>query len=174
MLLGTKNVSLKEKAQFLYKLGCEINVKCLADKVEIKLSGLSNNFQSSVLFLEQLLTNIIEDENVLSNLKLNTLKKRADDKLDKQVILWKAMVNYAKYGSNSSFTNVLTNNELKNIKSKELITSLKKLIKYNHKIYYYGPEKSHIISAKLREIHDTSDNFLSFRKRKIFKEKYKR
>ncbi|MAW31486.1 MAG: peptidase M16 [Flavobacteriales bacterium] len=171
MLLGTKNVSLKEKAQFLYKLGCEINVKCLADKVEIKLSGLSNNFQSSVLFLEQLLTNIIEDEDVLSNLKLNTLKKRSDDKLDKEVILWKAMVNYAKYGSNSSFTNVLTNNELKNIKSKELITSLRKLIKYNHKIYYYGPEKSHIISAKLREIHDTSDNFLSFRKRKIFKEK---
>lgn len=170
MLLGTKDVSLKEKAQYLYKLGCDISVKCLSNKVEITLAGLSNNFQLAALFFEKLLTDTVGDEDILYDLKLNILKKRSDNKLDKQVILWKAMLNYAKYGSSSSFTNVLTDNEIKNIKSSELLTSFRTLIQYNHKIYYYGPESIDTISTTLKDIHKNNSNLL-LREKKIFKEK---
>ena len=169
-LLGTKNIPLEEKAQILYKLGCEINVQCSSNRVEITLSGLSDNFKSSLLFFEKLFTNVVSDEDILSDLKLNNLKKRYDDKLDQHVILWKAMINYAKYGSNSSFTNVLTDIELKNTSSEELLTLINKLIKHSHKIYYYGPENINRVSAILKEHHTHNSNLL-LQKNKVFKEK---
>ena len=79
-------------------------------------------------------------------------------------------MNYAKYGSNSSFTNVLTDNELKKTSSEELLTLIKKLIKHSHKIYYYGPENINRVSVIIKEIHKHNSNLL-LQKKKVFKEK---
>ena len=167
-----KKYSFRRKSSNFIQIRCEINVQCSSNRVEITLSGLSDNFKSSLLFFEKLFTNVVADEDILSDLKLNNLKKRYDDKLDQHVILWKAMINYAKYGSNSSFTNVLTDIELKNTSSEELLTlTINKLIKHSHKIYYYGPENINRVSAILKEHHTHNSNLL-LQKNKVFKEKY--
>ena len=50
---------------------------------------------------EDILENFGADEVALENLKLATIKERNDAKLNKQTILWSAMMNYAKHGENS-------------------------------------------------------------------------
>ena len=45
------------------------------------------------------------------NLKLTEMKARSDAKLNKQIIR-RAMSNYARFGANSSYTNVLSEQEL--------------------------------------------------------------
>ena len=87
------------------------------------------------------MSNAVGDDNALANLKLNYEKQKRDAKLNKQTILFSAMTSFARYGSNSSFTNILSNEELKNISSEELIDLIKSLTKKEHRILFYVPEK---------------------------------
>ena len=40
--------SLAKQEEF-YKLGCDLSVNCTADKTQVTLSGLSNNFSCIIL-----------------------------------------------------------------------------------------------------------------------------
>ena len=44
------------------------------------------NFDNSIKLLENILANAVADEEVLNDLKENTLKSRSDAKLNKQII----------------------------------------------------------------------------------------
>jgi predicted Zn-dependent peptidase len=119
--LGTADMSPGQKEKEFYKLGCELSVNCSSDKIQVTLSGLANNFDESVQLFETILANAVADEEALVELKATKLKERADAKLDRQTILWRAMGNYAKYGSNSSFMNILSEEDLNNVTSTELL-----------------------------------------------------
>ena len=58
------------------------------------MTGLDDNFEESVK-LSKITANVVGNEEALENLKMNTLKKRADAKLNKQTILYSGMSNYA-------------------------------------------------------------------------------
>ena len=66
--LGTANMSPNEKEKEFYKLGCNLTVSCNADKTQISLSGLANNFDESVQLFETILANVIADEDGLLEL----------------------------------------------------------------------------------------------------------
>ena len=151
--LGTANMSPNEKEKEFYKLGCNLTVSCNADKTQISLSGLANNFDESVQLFETILANVIADEDALLELKSTKLKERSDAKLNRQIILWRAMANYAKYGSNSSFMNNLSEEELNSISSEELLELIHNLTTYKHRILYYGPENISKVSSKLEILH---------------------
>ena len=93
------------------------------------------------------------DEQALVDLKMSVLKKRGDAKLNKQVILWRAMGNYAKYGANSSFMNILSEEELNNVTSAELLDLIHNLTSYEHRILYYGPDEMVAVEDKLTALH---------------------
>ena len=82
-----------------------MSFNCSDDQVKINISGLDENFEETVKFLESFLSNFKSDEEALQKLKEDILKKRSDAKLNKQTILFTAMTNYARYGGKSSFTN---------------------------------------------------------------------
>ena len=63
------------------------------------------------------------------------------------------MSNYAKYGKNSSFMNVLSEDELNDITSEDLIGLIHELTSYTHRILYYGPEKISKVVSDLEELH---------------------
>jgi len=67
------------------------------------------------------------------------LKNRADNKLNKGVIFRRALNSYAMYGKNNPFTYNLSEQQLKAITSVELISYIKALTSYQHKIWYFGP-----------------------------------
>ena len=151
--LGTAEMSPAQKEEEFYKLGCELNVSCSADKVQVTLSGLADNFDESVALFETILANAVADEDALVELKSTLLKGRADAKLNKQIILWRAMGNYAKYGENSSFMNILSEEELNAVSSEELLVLIHNLTSYKHRIFYYGPDEMVAVADKLTALH---------------------
>ena len=169
--LGTANMSPNEKEKEFYKLGCNLTVSCNADKTQISLSGLANNFDESVQLFETILANVIADEDKpLLELKSTKLKERSDAKLNRQIILWRAMANYAKYGSNSSFMNNLSEEELNSISSEELLQLIHNLTTYKHRILYYGPENISKVSSKLEILHTNKTSLKQIPKKKEFVE----
>ncbi len=156
--LGTSELSPSDVQQEFYKLGCDISVNCGADKLQVTLSGLQSNFEESVKLFENILANAVADEEALVNLKIAQLKSRNDDKLNKQVILWSAMMNYAKFGQNSAYINQISEEELNNVTSSDLISLIHNLTSYKHRILYYGPEQINVISESISLLHANTSN----------------
>ena len=94
---------------------------------------MSNNFKASVALFEDLLVSVVGDEEALMNLKLSEMKARTDAKLNKQIIR-RAMTNYARFGAISSYTNVLSQQELDSLKSEELVELIHNLTSFSHMI----------------------------------------
>ena len=151
--LGTNNMSPSDKSEEFYKLGCDLSVNCSADKTQVTLSGLADNFSESVQLFENILANAVADEDALVELKSTKLKERSDAKLNRQIILWRAMANYAKYGTNSSFMNILSKKELESVSSMELLDLIHNLTTYKHRVLYYGPESIEKVASTLESLH---------------------
>ena len=116
------------------------------------------------------MANAVSDEDALVELKATKLKGRADAKLNRQTILWRAMGNYAKYGSNSSFTNILSEGELNDITSNELIGLIHNLTSYTHRILYYGPDKISKVVSNLEKSHTNKTDLKEIPSKKEFAE----
>ncbi|MDG1426995.1 MAG: insulinase family protein [Flavobacteriales bacterium] len=168
--LGTSEISSSKKQEEFYRLGCDLSMSSSSDKTRITLSGLANKFDESIMFFENFLANVIADEEALIALKSNKIKERADAKLNKQTILFKALVNYAKYGPTSSYTNVLSAEDISNLTSKDLLKSINDLLLYKHRISYYGPENISDLKIKLENIHFNKSDLNPLPKKKEYKE----
>ena len=151
--IGTDKLNPIDKQKEFYKLGCNLSTSYDAEKIEIVLSGLADNFNQSVTLFEDILANAVADNEALIDLKESILKSRSDAKLNKQTILWRAMNSYAKYGPVSSFTNILSEQELMDVNSLELIDIIHGLSKYEHRIFYYGPDNIDDITSRLEDLH---------------------
>ena len=55
--LGTDSITSKQKQEILYKLGSEMSFNCSDDQVKINISGLDENFEETVKFLESFFSN---------------------------------------------------------------------------------------------------------------------
>jgi predicted Zn-dependent peptidase len=135
--LGTSKYTPEQLQQEFYKLACSFGVFNSEDQCYVYLSGLSENYEKATALFESLLSDPKPNPEALKNLCSDILKKRSDAKLDKNSIL-NAEFNYAKYGPKSPFTNILSEKELNTLKPEELISILKSLTSYEHRILYYG------------------------------------
>lgn len=157
--LGTSRLSPAEFSQELYRLGAEFTVLTADDRVYLKLSGLRENFPQAIALLDELLADAQPDAPALEKLKEGIHKERADDKLAKRKILFEAMVNYGKYGPESPFTNVLSDQEIKALTPEELIGEIKRFMTYRHRVLYYGPESPDELITKLRSMRHFGQQF---------------
>lgn len=147
--LGTSKYSPSELKQEFYKLGCSYSISTGDEETYITLSGLDENFDKALVLLESVIKDLQPEKEALKNLVSDIMKVRADDKLSKDKILWDAMFSYGKYGAHSPFTDILTEEELKNIDPNELINILKDIPSYKQKVLYYGPLSEESIKGKL-------------------------
>ena len=136
--LGAGSYTPTRLKEEFYKLGCSFSVYASEDEINFRLEGLAENFEPAFKLFNLLLTDPKADDEALQNLVSSNLKRRQDEKLSKGVILWSGMVNYGKYGSTNPFKNILSEQDLKNLKSSELIASLKQLISYEHEMFFWG------------------------------------
>ena len=147
--LGTSNYSPAELKQEFYKTGCSFSVFSSGEQIRISLSGLAKNFEKGMALLDELLSDAQPNPKALENLVQDILKVRADEKLSKWRILWQAMYNYGEYGPQSSFTHILSEDELHALSQAELIELIQHLHTYEHRILYYGPATEDALTASL-------------------------
>jgi len=155
--LGTSKYSPEQIQQEFYKLGCSYSVFSSESETRVSLSGLSENFEAALSLFEDLLNDAQPNPTALNNLVSDVLKKRQDDMLDKNTILFSGMLNFGLYGAKSPFTNILSEAELKNLKPEELISVIKNLGSYEHHILYYGTLSPEQLTASMNKLHKTPD-----------------
>jgi predicted Zn-dependent peptidase len=137
--LGTSKYTPAQLQEEFYKLACSFDVVSKEEQTYLSLSGLSDNFTKALDLFEHTLANVQPNQEALNNLVGDMIKQREDAKLNKGVILQKGLSNYAKYGAQNPFTNVLSDNDLKQLKAADLISVINSLTKTEHRILYYGP-----------------------------------
>jgi predicted Zn-dependent peptidase len=155
--LSTPDYSAAQIKEELYKLGCSFNVFCDQENIWVSLSGLSDNFEKAVQLFEKVLSNPVVEQPVLDNLIADHIKERNDNKLQKRLILNRAMVYYARYGEVNAFSNVYTDEALNKIKADEVKQTILGLPKYQHKVLYYGPSDFQTIKTIINKNHQVPE-----------------
>jgi len=153
--LGAGNKSAEDISNEFYKLAANFGVSASNDRTYIYLTGLQENFDASITLFEELLNHAKPDRDALDALIENTIQDRENQKKNKDIILMRGMVAYAKYGPRNPFNNNLSNEELKKIKPEQLTEYIKNLCGYKHKIYYYGPADQNDLVHTLNTRHRT-------------------
>jgi predicted Zn-dependent peptidase len=154
--LATQGMSAAAVKQELYKLGCSFNVFSDPENTWVSLSGLDENFEKSLALFEKVLRNPVVDEQTLKNLVGDIIKERADNKLQKRLILNRAMTSYARYGALNPFTNVLTNEELLAVTAAQVKKAIEELLTYQHRVLYYGPRTVDQVTGMLATHHKSN------------------
>ncbi|ACF14171.1 peptidase M16 domain protein [Chloroherpeton thalassium ATCC 35110] len=169
--LGTSKYSPEELKEAFYKIGCSFSVFSSEDRLYVSLSGLSEYFDKALSLLEEVLWDAQPNEEALKNLIQDILKSRADAKLSKNEILWKAMLNYGKYGEKSPYTNILSKEELQSLTPETLLSLIKRIPTYEHRVLYYGPESEKALKKTLQKLHRTPKSLAKIPDAPAFKEK---
>jgi len=165
--LGTEKYSAAELQQEFFKLGISMGVSTGNDRSYVYISGLQKSFVKGIELLEHVLSSAQPDQEAYDEYVKGIMKNRADAKQNKNTILWSGMFNYAKYGPNSTFTDILSEEELIGANPEELTNLLKDMYSYKHKIFYYGQEnmgeiqglveKYHIVPEELKDYPEKKD-----------------
>ncbi|MCS6989831.1 MAG: insulinase family protein [Chloroherpetonaceae bacterium] len=155
--LGTSQFSPNQIKEEFYKLGCSFSVSASEDEIYVRLSGLQENFAKALELLESLLADAQPNPTALANLVEDVLKSRANQKLNKNVILNRAMASYAKYGKTSPFTYVLSESELRALSPDEMVALLRSLPSYEHRVLFYGPMTKEKLVETLSRLHRAPD-----------------
>jgi len=150
--LSTDKYTAEEISKAFYDIACNYNLSVGAETTTINISGLQENFDKAVSLVEHILANVKPNEKALTDLKATILKSRENNKLNKGQIM-SGLTSYAQYGKLNPFNNVLSNDEVKNIKAEDLIYLLKNLNNYEHVITYYGPKDLTTFTADIKKQH---------------------
>ncbi|MDF2454847.1 MAG: pqqL [Cytophagaceae bacterium] len=137
--LGSASHDVKGLSNAFYRIGCDYKFYATPDNIFFTISGLNENMEKAIVLMEELLAKPVGDTIALANLKQKILKNRRDQKTSKDAILRAALVNYATYGPQSPFTNIIPEATLNKITSEELLTLLQQLRSIKHSVLYYGP-----------------------------------
>lgn len=151
--LGTTQYSAEQLKKEFYKLGCSYAISAGSDRIMMNLSGLQENFVPAVKLFESLINGAKTDEKALKDMIAGILKQRADNKLNKDIILRSALTSYVKYGSKNPFTNILSKTELEQLQAKELVELIKGLKNIKHRALFYGPMELTDLTKKLTDLH---------------------
>lgn len=153
--LGTSKLSSAQVKEELFKLGSTIEYAIEEDRTTIHIDGLAENFEKTLQLFESILNDPKITDEALKNCVADILKKRSDDKLNKDLIIHTAMIKYAKFGPVNPFTYILSEAELKALTPNDIAQKVKSLNNYKHTILYYGPENAETIKNNLIKHHIT-------------------
>ena len=165
--LATDKMSAEEISKAFYKIACSFSVSAGREFTTVKIEGLQENFTQAVSLFEALLKNCKPNETALSALKARLAKSRTDAKANKSAIM-SGLTAYARYGQNNPFNYVISDTELNQTTSAELVSILHGLNNYPHKIIYYGSLTFSSLKQSLQKLHTLPTAFLAPQKATIF------
>ncbi|MCQ2135679.1 MAG: insulinase family protein [Bacteroidales bacterium] len=139
--LDTPTMSAEERSVALYTLACNFYASVGANQTHLVLTGLSENMNESIEILRDLLANAQGDKDILKDLKADLLKERADAKLS-QSSCFSALRRYITYGEDFVKRSTLSNNQVRELSSEELIAKAAGFLDLQFQAAYYGPVSS--------------------------------
>ena len=122
-------------------------------KTTISLSGLSENMNSAMQLMEDVLNNAKPNETAFQNLIMDHLKDR-NDELNNFRSINSRLQSYGFWGPNSPSSYVLSNQELTQLTSQELVNIITDTKKYKHEVLYYGPAFLDSVVASVNTYHN--------------------
>lgn len=149
--LGTSKYSPEALKMEMYKLAMSFNAYSTSGRSYVTLSGLNETFDRSLALMDEMINDAVVNPEAYNNLVNDILKERANSKLNKNRIL-NGLITYALNGSKSSFTDILTEAELKAVNPQELIDIIKNFSGYKHGYYYYGPDADTKVAGVLKKV----------------------
>lgn len=167
--LGTDKMSAEEISKAFYKIACSFNISTGEEYTTVRIEGLQENFDNALKLYEEVVNNVKADDKALMALKARMNKARKDAKANKGAIL-QGLTNYAIYGAQNKFNNVLSNDELNGITSQELVDRIKNLNNYEQTVIYYGPAPLSGLVTKLNTVHKVPAAFAVASPVKTFKQ----
>lgn len=150
--LGTSNYTPEELKMEMYKLAMYFNAYSTSGRSYVNIFGLNETMDRSLALMTEMLNEAKVNPEAYSNLVDDILKRRANQKLNKSAILRGGLLNYVKYGPHSSYTDILSEEELKAIDPQELIDILKEFSSYEHGYFYYGPDEENKVFGLLKKV----------------------
>ena len=153
--LGTNSMSAEDISNEFYKLACTFSIRSSDDETTVSISGLSENLEKAMALFEDLLWNAQPEEKAFKNLVANIIKSREDLKANQRAN-FQGLVNFATYGQDNPFTYGLKNAELEALNPQEILSNLRKLWNYEHKVVFYGPQSTKEIRNLVGKYHKTA------------------
>ena len=153
--LGTLAKSAEQIQSELYGLACGFNLRASTSRCRITISGLGENMNKAMDIVEDLVANAVADEAILTNVKQDMLKSRANAKLN-QSSNFSALQSYVIYGEEGMNAR-LSNEELMALTSEELLAKVRDLLTKQHTVVYYGPATKDELLASLNEHHNVPE-----------------
>lgn len=159
--LSTDKYSAEQISKMFYNIACNFSISTSAEVTTVTVSGLQENFDKAVGLFEEILANCKPDEGALTALKSRLMKARANAKTDKQSIM-QGLVSYARYGAKNPFNSSLTDGEISQLKAGDLVNILHSLMKYKHRIMYYGPLTDAGFKTAVTKLHTVPASFTAY------------
>jgi predicted Zn-dependent peptidase len=164
--LGTAEKSAEEIQRELYDLACSFQISVNGDSTYLVINGLSENMEKAMKIVEDYLANVEGDEDVLREVKSDFLQQRTNAKASQQEN-FRRLQSYCLYGPQHIRQCTMSNKELQNITSKELLANIKQLSNIKHRVMYYGPQSINDLVGTLYIAHKTNDNLIDLKSEPI-------
>lgn len=148
-LLGTSKYSSTELSQEMYKIGMSYSIGVGQKETSVVLSGLTSQLDTSFRLLNHILFDLQPDQNVMNGLIQKTLQVRENSIRNPKSLLWTGLQNYAVYGEKSPLKDQLSNMELQNLRSADLLSEFKNLFNFKPQVLFYGETNSEEIGEML-------------------------
>lgn len=167
--IGTDKKSAENISKEFYSLASTFSIGVSDQWSYVTISGLNNNLDKTIQLFDDLLANAAANPEIWDAYKTRLVKSRTNAKENKGAIM-QGLVNYAKFGADNPFNNNLTDEELNNLTVAQVVAELKNLLKYDHRILYYGPSTASDIATTVNKYHYAPASFMPFPAKKVYTE----
>jgi len=168
--LGTEKYTPEQLQQEFFKLGVSFDIFASNEVTYVTLRGLDRSFEKGVELFEHILSQARPNAEALKSLIAEIKKERSDAKKDKRNVLQNAMFNYARYGKNSPFTDILSYAEMDALTGQQLVNKIGELTSYKHDVFYFGTQEIAVVTNTLNKLHKTPAKLFDYPKRPDYKE----
>jgi predicted Zn-dependent peptidase len=155
--LGTDKYTPEQLKQEFFKLGVNYEIRVLSDRINISLTGLEENLAKGVQLFNHWVKNVKTDEAIYQNMVNTILEAREMGKKDKNRIML-ALSNYARYGKESRFRDIVSKERLTTAKSSEFIQKAQTIFDYPYEIFFYGKDLRQFKKDLATNIKNTKPN----------------
>ena len=166
--LGTTGKTVEQINNELYALACDAAIVASKENIFLSVSGLAENMEAALAIIEDKLANVKGDDNVLASLKGNILRTRVNDKTIQRAC--NAMLKeYIAYGKNNYYAaNALSDKEIKNFTSEQLLNEVKNAFNYEQTVTYYGPMEMAQVVELVNKYHNVPEKLEKYPKNETF------